>query len=50
MSEEKIKKNEWSVFFLVGHDFTSLEESSTVEYSECALTIHYKKYKHDEAN
>ena len=38
MSEEKIKKKaEWSVFFLVGPDFSSSEESSIVKYSECAL-------------
>ncbi len=38
MSEEKIKKKlDVQFFFLVGTDFSSSEESSTVKYSECAL-------------
>ena len=39
MSEEKIKKMlNCQAFFLVGPDFSSSEDSSTVEYSECAPT------------
>ncbi len=38
MSEEKIKKMmNGQFFFLVGPDSSSSEESSTVEYSVCAL-------------
>ncbi len=33
---EKIRKAEWSVLFLIESDFSSPEESSTVEY--------YRKY------
>ncbi len=40
MSEEKIKKKlNGQFFFLVGPDFSSSEESSTVKYSECALKV-----------
>ena len=38
MSEEKIKKTHPNTsFFLVGHIFSSSEESWTKEYSECRL-------------
>ncbi len=38
MSEEKIKKKlNGQFYFLVGPDSSSSEESSTVEYSACAL-------------
>ena len=38
MSEGKIKKKlNGQYFFLVGPDSSSSEESSTVEYSACAL-------------
>ena len=37
-SEEKIKKKlNGQFFFLVGPNFSSSEESSTIKYSECAL-------------
>ncbi len=40
MSEEKIKKKlNGQLFFLVGPNFSSSEESSTVKYSECALDV-----------
>ncbi len=38
---ENKKKAEWSFFFLVGPDSSSSEESSTVEYSTCALILVY---------
>ncbi len=37
MLEEKIKKAELSIFFLVGPVSSTSEDSSTVEYSECGL-------------
>ncbi len=41
MLEETIKKKlNGQFFFLVGPDFSSSEESSTVKYSECALMVH----------
>ncbi len=44
MSEEEIKKNLiCQVFFLVGPNFSSSEDSSTVEYSECALRCQWQK-------
>ncbi len=39
MSEEKIKKAELSVFFLIGPHSSSSGDSSTEEYSEHALNI-----------
>ena len=42
--ENNKKKAEWSVFFLVGLDFSSSEESSTVKYSECALSLFVFSY------
>ncbi len=39
---ENKKKAEWSVFFLVGADFSLSEESSTVKYSKYALSAKCK--------
>ncbi len=49
MSEEKIKKKLTRQFFsFVGPDSISSEDSSTVEYSVCALiTANYKKGSSD---
>ncbi len=41
MSEEKIKKKlNCQLFFLVGLDSCTSEDSSTIEYSASALTFH----------
>ncbi len=37
MSEEKIKKTLMSTFFLVRNNFSSLKDSSTIEYTEDGL-------------